>query len=215
VTATWKRNYGIGAVGGGRRTFQLVIKTCRAVTLAPTPSGPPSFPAVQRCPCSLIPSSSSSSSSSSPPPPSCKLINAFLTRSEASVKQEGWLVLHFARQETGDEALKSVPRVSRTRCRMHSESSTNPPPPPAPSLFVFFFLSPSREPDRPIIKFRFGRAARKIRDVRAIVDTRGTALGKCLAIFRRNYTYAERNPLPLSFPVYALARCGGGHKSSR
>lgn len=44
VTATWKRNYGIGAVEGGRRTFQLVIKTCRAVTLAPAPSRHSSAP---------------------------------------------------------------------------------------------------------------------------------------------------------------------------
>ena len=44
VTATWKRNYGIGTVEGGRRTFQLVIKTCRAVTLAPTPSRHSSTP---------------------------------------------------------------------------------------------------------------------------------------------------------------------------
>lgn len=89
---------------GGRRTFQLVIKTCRAVTFAPTPRTdrpPPSALPPRPIPsrygrgsCSLIPSSS-------PPPPSCKLINAFLTRSEASVKQEGWLVLYFARQRTG------------------------------------------------------------------------------------------------------------------
>lgn len=90
VTATWKRNYGIGVVEGGSRTFQLVIKTCRAVTLASTPSHLPLRLAVKRGSCSLV-------LSSSPPPPSCKLINAFLTRSEASVKQEGWLVLYFAR----------------------------------------------------------------------------------------------------------------------